>query len=163
MQNQPLQIPITITTGYFESGDKAQDDRIRIDQTSYYLASIFWFMNTACKGYELLDMQTETKLFTFVEFRSHIENLSEIGNALAERLTIYSLAIKDSETLSHAEMISHLINDESVPDEISDSLAESLNAIFNNLPVEVTARKEEFSPEYIEQVLSDYSEVKDNV
>jgi hypothetical protein len=104
MQNQPLTIPIQITTGYFESGDSRKDDHLRIDQTSYYLNAIFWSINTAVKGYDILNIENNHDLFTFPEFRQNVEMLSEIGIALSERLTVYSLAIKDApETVSNAE------------------------------------------------------------
>jgi hypothetical protein len=81
----PLQIPITITTGYFESGDTAKDDHLRIDQTSYYLNAIFWSLNTAVKSYDILNIENNHNLFTFPEFRQNVEMLTEIGIALAER------------------------------------------------------------------------------
>jgi len=157
---RPLQIPINITTGYAESGDRIKDDILRIDQTSYYLASLFWFMNTACKGFELLDIETEHKLFEFHTFRGHVENLSELGIAVAEQLTAYSVSLTHSNKseikLSNAEMISFLINDESVPEKIREALSYAVTGIFNHLPSESAAQNLERTPEYIEAVLRDY-------
>src|SRR5690349_5745264 len=149
MQNHPLQIPITITTGYFETGDRAKDERLRIDQTRYYLNAVFSSLNIAAKGYNLLNIETGNELSTFPEFLQNVEMLSEIGIALAERLTIYSLAIKDTPTLSTAEMISFLIKDESVPEKISEALSYAINDIFNHLPPECTAQQIDQTPEYI--------------
>lgn len=98
MIKRPLQIGVNITTGYQESGDKVKDDCLRIDQTSYYLAAIFGLMNTAAKGYNLLELETDHQLFTFPEFLQTVEYLSEIGIGLVEQLTTYSVSITNAKT-----------------------------------------------------------------
>jgi len=169
-----IQIPINITTGYAESGSRTKDDILRIDQTSYYLASLFWFMNTACKGFELLDIETEHKLFEFHTFRGHVEHLSELGIAIAEGLTGYSVSLSNADiseikkdvskvetkSLSNAEMISYLINNEFIPAEIREALSYAVTDISNRLPPDSAARGIENAPEYIQTVLSDYADSK---
>lgn len=98
------QIPITISTSYTH---QRKDDKIRqqIDQTSYYLGAIFWFMKAAVEGYDLLDMQTSTKLFRFDDFRGNVQLMAEIGAGLSEQLTLYSCGIPNFDEKAPAKNV----------------------------------------------------------
>jgi hypothetical protein len=92
----------------------------------------------------------------------HCESVIELCDISREKLIEVWEAVSEVEnkSVSTAEMISFLINDESVPDKISDALSSAVSDIFNHLPPECTAQRIEHSPEYIEAVLSDYDEAK---
>ncbi len=91
--NENVYLNISINLGIPQQ-DETSDAMLKIEATSHYIWAVFWAMKKLAEGEDLLDLQTESQLFTFIEFRENVRFLSDIGAALADKLTVYNLHIK---------------------------------------------------------------------
>ena len=57
---------------------------------SHYLLALLWFVKKTAEGYDLLEIQTTSKLYDFAEFRGNVGLMCDVGIALSDQLTLWS-------------------------------------------------------------------------
>lgn len=83
-----IEIPISIFTE-FHTSDEIQEAKMRVEQTAFHIGACFWFMKTVARGHDLLELQTDSKLFTTNEFTGNVDLLCQIGEGLADSLEMH--------------------------------------------------------------------------
>ena len=174
-EDTEVDLKITVYTDY-HGENKQERARIRIEQTSHHLSALFWFIRKAAEGYSLLDLQTDTKLFSFGEFRENIQPLCALGIGLSNELTLYSVQTEaeklKAETTAEAApdsaeeirrknavTICELLKNMNLPDEFYNAIVDGFEAICDFGDYK-TLKNLEKSPDYVESVLRDYEAAK---
>jgi hypothetical protein len=159
MKTKQTKIPVEIATEYtHEIGNELEFARQQIELSSFYLQSLF---NSIKHSAAQLETEVDEKQ---KETCSDLMSLSEIGyavsNSVFAAVSHFETSENKTETndatqtaLSVAEMLSFLINDESVPEYISDGISQVMTDFFNDEVDQTEFIKETHSPRYIARLL----------
>jgi hypothetical protein len=151
---QKLSIPLEIETEHRLPETEAGQAWVRIDKTTFYLQSIFYFMKMAVRGHDIQETSAdEIPLLTFSDLRMHLHSMCEIGEALAVSLEGSGFRSAHPHTL--ADHISAVLMHPNVPTDVYDALGEAMTELSNQMPM--NTKEFHDSAENIARILDNYT------